>query len=120
MDLYQVTWRGLRMYAYHGYFPEERILGSWYELDIQIGLLTPSTLGDDLSQTVDYSQVYQICRQIMNEPVDLLETIVEKIGKQLTIQWPRIKTLEISLKKENPPLGLSKGNSCVLWTKIFE
>lgn len=120
MDFYQIAWQGLRFYAYHGYFPEERILGNWYELDVNISLKLDDEIQDDLGQTLDYGQVYQLCREIMKEPVDLLETIVEKIGKALVHRWPHIKGLEISLRKHKPPLGQSRGNSCIIWHKIFE
>lgn len=120
MDFYQVAWHGLRFYAYHGYFPEERILGNWYELDITLSILAQDTLKDDLNLTIDYGQVYQICQSTMKEPVDLLETIVEKLAKALVHRWPHLKGIEISLKKLNPPLGLSQGNSAIHWNKTFE
>ncbi|TBH73953.1 dihydroneopterin aldolase [Aquirufa nivalisilvae] len=120
MDFYQVSWQGLRFYAYHGFFPEERILGNWYELNITISLLSLEEFQDNLEQTLDYSQVYQICQTIMKEPVDLLETLVEKMGSSIFHRWPHIKGIELSLSKINPPLGQSQGNSCIQWHKTFE
>lgn len=120
MDFYQVVWQGLRFYSYHGYFPEERILGNWYELDVTIHLESANDIQDDLNQTLDYGQVYQICQDNMKVPVDLLETLVEKIGNSIFHRWPHIKSLQLSLRKENPPLGQSKGNACIHWNKTVE
>jgi dihydroneopterin aldolase len=52
----------------------------------------------------------------MADPVDLLETVCQRIAKKIQIQYPDYLTIEISLSKEHPPLGMAGGRSKVRWT----
>lgn len=48
--------RGLRLWAHVGVLEQERQLGQWFELDLELGWdLAAAAAGDDLSATLDYS-----------------------------------------------------------------
>jgi len=48
--------RGLRLWAHVGVLEQERQLGQWFELDLELGCdLAAAAAGDDLAATLDYS-----------------------------------------------------------------
>lgn len=98
-----VSITGARFYAHHGFYEEEKIIGSWYEVDLSVDFLMKKDLSDKLENTIDYQKLYLLIKAEMRDSVDLLETIVENLESKLT-QYDIIKS-EISVRKENPPLG---------------
>jgi dihydroneopterin aldolase len=105
----------VRLFGYHGLFSEERILGNWFILNLSISKQITSEFGDDINRTMDYGQLYAICVEIMRDPVDLLETICERIATQCKILHPDFLDMEIRIGKEHPPMGMMGGRSCVVW-----
>ena len=49
----------------------------------------------------------------MAEPVDLLETVAQRIANKLKQSFCDIMSYEIHVWKEQPPLGMLGGKSCV-------
>ena len=49
--------RNLRLWAHVGVLEHERLLGQWFELDLELGWdLSAAAASDDLSATLDYCQ----------------------------------------------------------------
>jgi len=113
MDVYQVNLQNMRFFAFHGFFPEERILGNWYQINLTITLNAGKEIKDDLDQTLDYGTLYKICKEVMFDPVDLLETVVEKVVERIQNLSNQISGINLELIKENPPLGQSSGKSSI-------
>ncbi len=113
MREYQVGLEGVRFFAYHGLFPEERILGNWFVLTVRVAKKTNSFTFERLDQTIDYGVIYEISREVMAQPVDLLETVVSRIAERLKTSFEGLTRLEIHLCKEQPPLGMLQGKSSV-------
>ncbi|MGE5675144.1 MAG: 2-amino-4-hydroxy-6-hydroxymethyldihydropteridine diphosphokinase [Mycobacterium leprae] len=76
---------GMRFFGHHGVFAEETRLGQQFIVDAEMYLDVGSAgRDDDLSATVDYGQVYQLIRSIVEgQPVQLLETLAERIADQV-------------------------------------
>jgi dihydroneopterin aldolase len=115
MANYQVSIEDIRIFAFHGLYPEERILGNWYTLDVIVESETQPNFSDDIANTIDYSQIYAICKQVMANPVDLLETVAEKIAQKIQNDNPEEVSILVQISKENPPMGLSSGRSTVVY-----
>lgn len=115
MANYQVSIEDIRIFAFHGLYPEERILGNWYTLDIIVESETQPNFSDDIANTFDYSQMYAICKQVMANPVDLLETVAEKIAQEIRDEISEEVSILVQISKENPPMGLSSGRSTVVY-----
>jgi dihydroneopterin aldolase len=116
MEIYEVHLEDLPFFSFHGLYPEERILGNSYRMSVSVSKQVSQEIKDDISKTMDYGLIYQICAQVMADPVDLLETVCQRIAKKIQIQYPDYLTIEISLSKEHPPLGMAGGRSKVRWT----
>ena len=91
--------------AFHGYYPEERVLGGKYVVDVSIDVLADGSVADDLEKTINYETIYLVCKQVMAQPASLLETVIEKIGQKLRLHFKNIAVLTIKLHKLHPPLG---------------
>jgi dihydroneopterin aldolase len=113
MQEYQVGLEDVRFFGYHGLFPEERILGNWFVLRVQVGKHLDSFAFENIDQTFDYGIIYNICKEVMDEPVDLLETVAARIAIRLKKALKGISSYEIHVWKERPPLGLVSGKSRV-------
>jgi dihydroneopterin aldolase len=115
MANYQVSIDDIRIFAFHGLYPEERILGNWYTLDVLVESESQPNFSDDIANTIDYSQIYAICRQVMAKPVDLLETVAETIAQQIRAELREKVAVLVQISKENPPMGVSSGRSTVVY-----
>ncbi len=60
---------------------------------------------DDLAHTVDYGKAAAIVREVMlGESVDLIETLVHRIGERLLAAFPLVRELTVAVRKLNPPI----------------
>ena len=60
---------------------------------------------DNLNNTIDYQQVYQVIAKEMEQSSSLLENVAYRILTSLQSNFPMIKNVRVSIKKMNPPLG---------------
>jgi 7,8-dihydroneopterin aldolase/epimerase/oxygenase len=102
----RVALEGLEFHAYHGVYPHERNSGNWFEVDIAVETdFTRGAASDELSGTVNYETLFQIVKAEMEEPSKLLETVAEKIVKDVLDQIPEAMQVELKISKINPPIG---------------
>lgn len=73
---------GMEFYGYHGVFKEENKLGQRFKVDLTAELdLSKAGQTDDLEQTINYAELYHVCKDIVEgEPVKLVETLAERIA----------------------------------------
>ena len=69
----------------HGYYDHEMTTPQPFEVDVELLLnLQPAGLDDDLTKTVDYGEVYNATRQIVESTsFRLLEALAEAISHEL-------------------------------------
>ncbi|MCW3464309.1 dihydroneopterin aldolase [Chitinophaga nivalis] len=105
-------------HAFHGYYPEETIIGNEFILDVSVRI--PGTVPvDDLSETVNYQGIYEIARDVMATPRPLLEEVVYELTDALKQRYPAIQHSTVTLRKMNPPMGASIRNSLVSLQKDY-
>jgi dihydroneopterin aldolase len=101
-----IALEGMRFFAHHGVFEQERIQGNHFEVDVWLdtGAL-PLPDSDRLEDALDYGKVYEIAAEIMASPKKLLETLVNAIGKRLLLTFPEVLEAKVRVSKENPPVA---------------
>jgi 7,8-dihydroneopterin aldolase/epimerase/oxygenase len=102
-----ITLEGMRFHAFHGTYPAERVLGTSFVVDVQVKVASADKMAatDNLANTLNYESVYQICRLEMQEPRNLIETVVAGIIARMKHQFEGMEALRVRVRKEHPPLG---------------
>jgi 7,8-dihydroneopterin aldolase/epimerase/oxygenase len=101
-----IALEGLEFFAYHGFFPEERVIGNRYGVDISVwtDFLLAATQ-DKIKYTVNYGVLYEIVKEEMGEQSLLLENVAKKIIDKVMLQFPQVQAAEVVIRKFNPPIG---------------
>ena len=99
----RILLEGMIFHGQHGTLPTERELGQPFVVDIELRLnLQPAGLSDDLSQTVDYSEVHRQAKEIVEgPPVSLTETLAERIAGTLLEGYPTVEAVRVKVAKPN-------------------
>lgn len=101
-----ISLRNLRFRARHGVLPQERVAGNGYEVSVRIGYpVADAVVSDDVKDTLNYAEVYNIIRCKMAEPANLIERVAGNIVSALMDAFPAIESVDIELTKLNPPMG---------------
>lgn len=102
---YRITMTGLRFFAHHGVLPEERRRGQAFYVDLAMDCAGPLPAGDRLDETVDYAAVYDMVRQVViGGPHQLLETVVDRIARQVLAHFPPVTAVTVTVRKPQAPL----------------
>lgn len=102
-----ITLDSLRFYAYHGAEPQEAIVGAWYTVSVAMKAdVTAAIQNDNLNGTVNYAQVATLVKQQMQIRSALLEHVAGRIAQALLDSFGTLKSVTVTVKKENPPLGI--------------
>jgi dihydroneopterin aldolase len=116
-----VSIEGMRFRAFHGLYPEERVLGTdflldvWIDTDISKATVVVEDNTEKLDNTVNYQTIFEICEIEMRQPQKLLETLVDNILFRFKYQFPKMFEARLRVRKLNPPVG-----GQVEWASILE
>lgn len=101
-----ITLTNVRFRALHGVLPQERRVGGDYTLTLRVGFdVSRAVQSDDVADTLNYATLYEMARQEMAVPSRLLEHVAGRIGQRVLSEWPEVTTVDLTLTKENPPMG---------------
>jgi dihydroneopterin aldolase len=81
----RILLQGMVFYGYHGVNPQEKELGQSFVVDVELEVdLTVPGRSDDLKDTVDYSQVYQVAKEMVEGASrNLLESVADGLAQEL-------------------------------------
>lgn len=98
--------QGLRLYAYHGVNPEEKVDGQMFFLDISCSLsLCVPCATDCVEDTVSYAKILKTARSaFLSEKFDLLETAAETVAKAVLSAFGTIKEITVCVRKPQAPI----------------
>ena len=116
LDAIEIT--GIRCYGYTGYFPEERVLGQWFELDLTIWMDLALTGADDqLEHTLNYADV-------VDRVTTLLETsrfkTIERLNSviiEAVLAFAPVRKVQARLVKVSPPIPRFQGRIAIAMTR---
>lgn len=96
----------MEFFAYHGCFDEEKVIGNQFIVNLEIETDTAtSEKSDDLLETINYQEVYDVIGEVMNQSCNLLEHLTSKILDVLMDKFPAIEYAKLKISKINPPMG---------------
>lgn len=111
----EINLNDAEFFAHHGYYPEEQVLGTRFIVDISVRFAPQGNLGEDeIGNTVNYEQLYNIVSDEMKVTRKLIETVAQSIYDKIKSEFPFISTIRVCLKKMAPPLKGKVGHSSVI------
>jgi dihydroneopterin aldolase len=104
-ELDSITLTGLDVFAHHGVFDFERSEGQRFVIDVTLWLDTaPAAGSDDLAKTVHYGELaLAINAAATSDPVDLIETLAERIARVVLENDP-VQRVRVTVHKPDAPI----------------
>ncbi|MDE2859966.1 MAG: dihydroneopterin aldolase [Chloroflexota bacterium] len=101
----RIILKGMTFYGYHGATPHEKERGQPFVVDIEMELdLSRPGRSDDLRDTVDYSAVYGVVREVVEgEGRNLLESVADGLAQRLLRDFP-LDTVTVRVAKPHVPI----------------
>lgn len=111
----QIMIEDLNVYAKHGVYTEENILGQQFLVSAIIDVdLAKAGQTDQLEHTVDYGSICHFVTSYMQEHTyHLIEAAAEHLAQELLMQYAPISKICIQVKKPWAPIGLPIKNVSV-------
>ncbi len=95
---------GMKFYAFHGVYDEERKAGGYYSVDVFATIDDRSGEHDLLDTTLNYEGVYSITKKVMEVPGKLIEYLAHEILKALKEEFAEAIKFKVKVIKHRPPL----------------
>lgn len=114
VQLDQIAVLGVRVTGHHGVMATERESGQIFLADVVAHVQThPAALTDDLTLTVNYSDIADRVAEILaGDPSDLLETVAEHIAVKI-LEMERVECVDVRIHKPQAPLHVEFGDVTV-------
>jgi dihydroneopterin aldolase len=102
----QIFLEGMIFYGYHGVHEEERRLGQRFVVDLQASCsLLAAGNSDDPAQTVSYSDLYRVAREVVEgTPRQLIEAVAESIATVILERYGPIEEIVVTVRKPEAPI----------------
>ena len=100
--------KDLEIFANHGVFPEENVLGQKFVVSAELYTDTRRAgRTDDLTESIHYGQVSAfIDMWLKKHTYKLLESAAENLAEELLLKYPGLKAIRLEIKKPWAPIGL--------------
>lgn len=104
----QIIVTGIRGIGHHGVFDFERQKGQEFVVDVVLDVDTArAASSDDLADTVNYADVANgVHALIVGEPVDLIETLAERVADSC-LAHPGARRVLVTVHKPQAPIEVS-------------
>ena len=118
-DLLTISLHNVRFRAFHGVYPDERKKGNDFVVNMDVSYSPGKATILSLDDTIDYSILFDIINAAMQQPVDLLETLVQTIAHNVHKQFPQVNNVNVSVEKLNPPIDKFTGTAAVKFRREY-
>ncbi len=98
--------KGLKLFAYHGVNPEEKVDGQNFILDITVELdAKKAKNSDDVDNTVSYAKIIKTVTAVFTaQSYNLIETAANVVGTEIMKTYPMLEKVTVLLKKPEAPI----------------
>ena len=102
----RIILKGMTFYGYHGVLAGEKVAGQPFVVDLVLYLhLDRAGRRDDLACTVDYSQVFDAVKRVVEgERFNLVEALASTIAERVLASFP-VEGVRVRVKKPMAPVG---------------
>ena len=96
----------IRLHARHGVLPQEQLTGNDYIINVRVGYdISRAMQTDDVADTLNYAEVYNIIKEEMSTPSKLIEHVAGRIADRLLDHYADINSIMRGITKCTPPMG---------------
>ena len=113
-----ISLEGIRFFSFHGFYPEEQILGTPFLVDVLTEMNSRDDDSDDLNLTVNYGRLFEIAQEEMKIPRKLLERVASAILNRIKLEFPDLNKISVSIRKLALPIKGEVQNARVMLTYI--
>lgn len=108
---------GMEFKAYHGCLEQEKVRGNEFVVDFRGELdLTAAAESDNLNDTLNYAEIYDIVAYEMSIPSELLENVAGRILKAIETEFPQLVSFSVRVSKKRPPVdGVAQWSRVTLY-----
>ena len=97
---------GIRLHAHHGVLPQEQLTGNDYIINVRASYdISRAMQTDDVADTLNYAEVYNIIKEEMNIPSKLIEHVAGRIADRLMDSYADISSVMLRITNCNPPMS---------------
>lgn len=114
---FTIELKSVIFFAYHGLHDEERKTGNEYEVDLSVKYNGDGKKITKIEETINYVRLFEIVKQEMEQPRNLLETVAISITEKIQEQFSQAKEVEVRINKKNPPIINFSGSVAVIYSK---
>ena len=101
----KVSLTSVRFFSPIGFYEEERVLGNGFLVDVSVSFPFLSADSEDLSNTVNYEEIYSLMCAVMKKERKLLESAAEEILLGIRAKYGFVCEVNVSICKATPPFG---------------
>lgn len=100
-----ITLDRLRFFAHHGVMAQERKVGNDFEVTVTVTYdASEAAETDDITAAINYAEIVEEVRRVMEHPSALLEHVAWQIRRSLSRRFPQIKGGRVKVTKVSPPI----------------
>uniref|UniRef100_A0A0E0DX57 7,8-dihydroneopterin aldolase n=2 Tax=Oryza meridionalis TaxID=40149 RepID=A0A0E0DX57_9ORYZ len=101
IDRDKLVLRGLQFHGFHGVKSEEKTLGQKFVVDVDAWMdLSVAGETDSISDTVSYTDIYGIAKDVVEGPSrNLLEAVAHRIASNTLLKFPQISAIRVKVGK---------------------
>ena len=104
----------------HGFMPQERKVGNYFIVDLTlVAPLEKAVESDNLEDTINYAAVYEVVKNQMDIPSNLIEHVGGRIIRTLKERFSQLMEVELKLSKLNPPFNGDIYSASVILNEQF-
>jgi dihydroneopterin aldolase len=114
-----VSLNSMRFHTFHGMYPEEKVTGNEFEVTLQVKYEGEKRI-DDISQTINYVDLFEMVNKRMQVPTPLLETVAMDIASAIREKFPVVHEINITINKLSLPIANFQGNVSVSYSRKYD
>ena len=100
-----ISLKGISLKAPIGYYEQERKEGNTFILDVAVWIDTSKAgKSDELEDTLDYQQLYDLVEKIMKTEARLIEHAGHTMAEEIMARFGQVQSVKLSIAKMNPPI----------------
>lgn len=120
MDLDTIFLRDLHFHVRHGVYSQEKTNAQTFVVNIEMGTNTlAASCSDALNDTVDYSKVYTLTKEVMTgATANLVEYLGHQIAERILNNFPTVESVTVEVHKPEVAIPDSVGKIGTMGVKL--